>query len=81
MLRQRRGFPAYRGGGGLFKNGARLSLAKIRRHGGRPSSIPTKTARKRLSKTLEGDAPSAPIFPARQRGLVGWAGAGFAPRK
>ena len=28
---------------------------------------------------LEGDAPSAPIFPARQRGLLGWMGAGLRP--
>ena len=74
-------FPARQRRGGLFKNVARLHPAKIGRHGGRPSSIPTNAARKRLSKTLEGDAPSAPIFPACQRGLVGWNEAGLRPAK
>jgi hypothetical protein len=36
-------------------------------------------ARERLSKTLEGDALSAPIIPARQRGLVGQNEAGLRP--
>ena len=30
---------------------------------------------------LEGDAPSAPIFPARQRGLVSLMGAGLRPAR
>ena len=30
-------------------------------------------------ETLEGDAPLAPTFPARQRGLVGLMGAGLRP--
>jgi hypothetical protein len=31
--------------------------------------------------SLEGDAPSAPIFPARQRGIVNQDGGAAAPRK
>jgi len=41
-----------------------------------PPKSPQAT-RTRLSKSLEGDAPSAPIFPARQRGLVCTNGAGL----
>jgi len=62
----------------LIGMGAGLRSARIGRHGGRPSEkFPTDAARERLSKPLEGGAPSAPIFPARQRGLVSRMGAGL----
>ena len=61
LLRHRRGFPAYRGG-------LRKSDDTTEGRG---------AVRRRLSKTLEGDAPSVPIFPARQRGLVSRMGAGL----
>ena len=60
------------------RNGAGLRHAKIERHGGRPSEkFPTEAAREHPSKPLEGAAPSTPMFPARQRGLVGRMGAGL----
>ena len=80
MLRQRPFFP--RASVALSDGmGAGLRPAEVGRHGGRPSSFITNAARQRLSKTLEGDAPSAPIFPARQRGFVGRNGAGPRPAK
>ena len=63
----------------LIRMGARLCLAEMGRHGGRPSKA--NAARTRLSKSLEGDALSAPIFPAHQRGLVCTNGAGLRPER
>ena len=34
-----------------------------------------------FGENLEGDAPSAPIIPARQRGFVGRMGAGLRPAR
>jgi len=63
-------FPA-RQRGLVDRNGAGLRLVRIGRHGGRPSEkFPTDAAREPPSKSLEGAAPSAPIFPARPQGLV-----------
>ena len=73
-------FPA-RQRGSVGRMGAGLRPAEVGRHGGRPSSFTTSAARKRQAPPLEGDAPSAPIIPARPRGFRDGRGRGCAPRE
>ena len=61
--------------------GAGLRPAEVGRHGGRPSSMSTSVGRQRPAKPLEGDAPSAPTSPARQRGFLSRMGAGLRSAK
>ena len=73
-----------------YQMGAVLRPARVGRHGlrlvdftPRKEVIPPVLSRTRRGSAqrnpLEGDAPSAPTFPARQRGFVGDMGAGLRP--